>query len=94
MGWQERGLCRGRGGEFFSGDEASKRICADCPVAWLCLNEAVHLDLMEPDDGIWGGMSGPERDTFVRRYPTLGCAARQEHRSVLHRLRRRELQAG
>lgn len=38
--------------------ERAKGICAHCPVAAQCLEEALRLGL---DDGIWGGLAPEER---------------------------------
>jgi WhiB family redox-sensing transcriptional regulator len=38
---------------------AAKAVCSQCPVATTCLSAAFDLGI---DDGIWGGLSAPERD--------------------------------
>ena len=38
--------------------EEAKAICAGCEVKWTCLNEALES---RSDDGIWGGLTSPER---------------------------------
>jgi len=43
--------------------------CARCRVTWPCLLFAVAEGLWDADTGVWGGMTGPERQVFVRRYP-------------------------
>lgn len=42
----------------------AKRICADCPVTWECLETALAT---RENFGIWGGLTARERDTEIRR---------------------------
>ena len=47
--------------EFSAG---AKSVCAVCPVADLCLQYALATNQTE---GVWGGMTGPERRRLRRR---------------------------
>jgi WhiB family redox-sensing transcriptional regulator len=41
----------------------AKSICAGCEVKWQCLNYALES---KSDDGIWGGLTSPERRILRR----------------------------
>ncbi len=45
-------------------ERAAKAVCAVCPVRLQCLAYALDMDVVTPyrSEGIWGGMTGPERD--------------------------------
>jgi len=45
--------------------EEARRLCYQCPVADLCLVEA--LERREPD-GVWGGLTTDERQRLVSDY--------------------------
>lgn len=69
--WREDAACAGTDTSvFFSPgeDEAlnaeAKAVCATCPVADLCLQYALATNQTE---GVWGGMTGPERRRLRRR---------------------------
>lgn len=70
--WDQDAACRGRSPEltrlFYADDEPSvaeaKRVCAGCACRATCLERA--LAFREPD-GVWGGMTRPERDALLRR---------------------------
>lgn len=64
MSWRDRALCAEVGGEFWfpekgGSTKAAKRICAACPVARQCLEEALSMDTNP--EGIWGGTSVEQR---------------------------------
>lgn len=70
--WREFASCRGHDLSVFfpdDGDAAgiarAKAICADCPVADLCLSYAVETNQTE---GIWGGATKQERRRLRRRW--------------------------
>ena len=44
--------------------EATKAICAECPVQEACLDFAIGTKEAE---GIWGGLTGSERRALVRK---------------------------
>jgi len=82
--WARRGLCRNYEPENFfplsyhNGKpdvRAAKSICRACPVQPECLNFALtHPD--QTADGIWGGLTPPERARARRtRQQTEGTAA-------------------
>lgn len=63
--WHHRAACRTTDPEIFfpiSSDPASeiaaKRVCRGCPVAALCLEEAVDSGIRH---GVWGGLNETER---------------------------------
>ena len=61
--WRERAACRGARIEVFfpgRGETAgpARQVCASCPVRQQCLEFAVSNRIV---DGIWGGLTGPER---------------------------------
>ena len=61
--WRERAACRGARIEVFfpgRGQTAgpARQVCASCPVRQQCLEFAVSNRIA---DGIWGGLTGPER---------------------------------
>ena len=59
--WKEFALCKGKTDLFYvnPGDDQrpAKAICAECPVRRPCLEYA----LVHEPFGIWGGLSGRER---------------------------------
>ncbi len=70
-GWRDQAACAGSDLELFfpaGEDEESaapaKAICAICPVREDCLNYAISTNQPE---GVWGGMTGPERRRLRRR---------------------------
>lgn len=67
--WMAKGKCREVAPNvFFPSDglgvQVAQRICADCPVADLCLEYALENRI---DHGIWGGCSERERRRILRR---------------------------
>ena len=69
--WRQDAACAGADTDiFFSNSEddelnaEAKSICAACPVADLCLQYALSTNQTE---GVWGGMTGPERRRLRRR---------------------------
>lgn len=87
--WAERGLCRAyRNVDFFPARGEStvpaKAVCADCPVAAICLE--VALRNMEKY-GIWGGTSEKERRVLRReRRDELGLGPRESLRKPVDRI--------
>jgi WhiB family redox-sensing transcriptional regulator len=86
--WMSRGACRGEDPDIFfpvgnagpalTQTAEAKAVCARCPVMDACLDWA----LSRPErSGVWGGMSGEERDA-IRRYGGSDEAVR---RAVLER---------
>lgn len=72
--WRRRAACRAMGPQrFFPAGEreetavaltaAAKQVCAQCPVRLHCLAFALVVD---PEDGIWGGL-GPSERRALRR---------------------------
>ncbi|NXY96409.1 WhiB family transcriptional regulator [Streptomyces sp. BR123] len=72
--WEDDAACReigvdffhptGRGPEFKQAVEAAKRVCCACPVRRHCLALALEIEGRADRysrDGIWGGLTGPER---------------------------------
>lgn len=69
--WREQAACSGSDNELFfpvGEDEEvvapAKAICAACPVKEDCLQYALATNQTE---GVWGGMSAPERRRLRRR---------------------------
>lgn len=69
--WREDAACAGVDTSIFfpAGEDEqlnaeAKSICAACPVADLCLQYALATNQTE---GVWGGMTGPERRRLRRR---------------------------
>lgn len=70
--WQESGACRDilNADVFFpkkgapKASRAAKQICQQCPVTGICLEYAMAVG---ERDGVWGGMSAPERDKLRRQ---------------------------
>lgn len=65
-------LCRGMDPELFwpvpgdtAGVAAAKAVCARCPVRAGCLEFALAWG--DTEDGIYGGLTGAERDALFRR---------------------------
>ena len=70
-GWRKDAACAGTESDFFFpvGEDESlaapaKAVCAACPVAEQCLQYALATNQTE---GVWGGMTGPERRRLRRR---------------------------
>lgn len=67
--WMDAGACKKRTALFFPGEHANgdvlaaKRICAECPVRFDCLDYALRY---EERDGVWGGTSAEERSKMIR----------------------------
>ena len=69
--WREDAACAGSDTSIFfpAGEDEelnaeAKAVCAECPVADLCLQYALATNQTE---GVWGGMTGPERRRLRRR---------------------------
>lgn len=67
--WQKRAACSGVATEvFFPSDDSTgedaKSICVQCPVAQQCLEHAIHS---REEEGVWGGATGAERRSLIRR---------------------------
>jgi WhiB family redox-sensing transcriptional regulator len=69
--WREDAACAGLENDLFfpAGEEESlaataKAVCAACPVQEQCLQYALATNQTE---GVWGGMTGPERRRLRRR---------------------------
>jgi hypothetical protein len=78
--------------------EAAKAVCRRCPVAAACLAAAFDLDEPGFAVGIFGGMTGPERDRVVRagraaEQAVINAAKAAAHRDR-HRVRGAERPAG
>jgi WhiB family redox-sensing transcriptional regulator len=61
--WHDAAACAGLDGELFFPERgtdttAVRAVCASCPVRWECLEHALAN---REDHGIWGGLTGPER---------------------------------
>lgn len=70
-GWRNDAACSGADADLFfpigEDDEAAaaaKDVCAQCPVREACLGYALTTNQTE---GVWGGMTGPERRRLRRR---------------------------
>ncbi|MDG1196858.1 MAG: WhiB family transcriptional regulator [Actinomycetota bacterium] len=80
--WQKLAACRGVATEvFFSEDDATvedaKSICFGCSVARQCLEHAVDS---REEEGIWGGATGAERRSLIRRRRRAKAKQRQLRR--------------
>jgi len=80
--WQERAACRGARIEVFfpgRGETAgpARQVCARCPVCRQCLEFAVSNRIV---DGIWGGLTGPERRALNSGW--LRAARRDRDRAI------------
>ncbi len=66
MRWAERGACFEMGTTLFFGKNYTdaKKVCEGCEVRTTCL--AYALRTHQPD-GVWGGMTRPERDRYQER---------------------------
>ncbi len=69
--WRKDAACSGSDADLFFpiGEDESlaapaKAICAACPVQEQCLQYALATNQTE---GVWGGMTGPERRRLRRR---------------------------
>lgn len=69
--WRDEAACTGSDIDVFFpvGDDEeataiAKEICAACPVREACLGYALSTNQTE---GIWGGLTGPERRRLRRR---------------------------
>ena len=66
--WMQFAACKNYGPELFHSDDrkskGAKSICADCAVKDDCLNYALEERIHE---GVWGGMTGIERQSYRRR---------------------------
>lgn len=69
--WRKDAACSGADADTFfpiGEDEAlaapAKEVCAACPVQEQCLQYALATNQTE---GVWGGMTGPERRRLRRR---------------------------
>lgn len=70
--WRKQAACAGSDSDIFFpiGEEddslaaPAKAVCAVCPVRDACLQYALATNQTE---GVWGGMTGPERRRLRRR---------------------------
>ena len=69
--WRENSACVGVAIDIFfpigDGEELvapAKAVCAQCPVREACLQYALGTNQTE---GVWGGLTGPERRRLRRR---------------------------
>ncbi|VAV96633.1 hypothetical protein MNBD_ACTINO02-3239 [hydrothermal vent metagenome] len=69
--WRHMASCNGADLDLFfpAGEDDSLtgpalRVCAECPVQQECLDYAVETNQTE---GVWGGMTGPDRRRLRRR---------------------------
>ena len=81
--WRERAACRGARIEVFfpgRGETAgpARQVCAQCPVRQQCLEFAVSNRIV---DGIWGGLTGPERRALQSGW--LRAARRDRDQAIL-----------
>jgi WhiB family transcriptional regulator, redox-sensing transcriptional regulator len=65
--WMYSAKCRGMAPELFTGtfSAAAKAVCARCPVMAEC--RQAGLDDPAATTGVWGGLTGRERQTERRR---------------------------
>jgi WhiB family redox-sensing transcriptional regulator len=69
INWADDAACKNSDGEAWFADERddrhdqAKAICQTCPVINECLTHALNYE----HDGIWGGLSPKERETFKRQ---------------------------
>ena len=70
-GWRDDAACAGADADFFfpigeddDTSEMAKSVCVECPVREACLGYALSTNQTE---GVWGGMTGPERRRLRRR---------------------------
>jgi WhiB family redox-sensing transcriptional regulator len=70
--------------------EQAKDVCRRCPVAAECLAAAFELDDPEFRVGIFGGMTGPERDQVVRAGRAATQARINAAKAAAHRARNPE----
>jgi WhiB family redox-sensing transcriptional regulator len=61
--WQSRGSCASSDPDSFfpehgASDEWAKKVCSRCPVAVVCLGEALRT---RDESGVWGGLGETER---------------------------------
>ena len=73
LSWKIDGACRWVEPELFfptsDADAApAKRVCAGCAVRQRCLDFALDSQEFE---GVWGGLTGPERRVLLRRRRVL-----------------------
>jgi len=69
MSWEDQARCLTYDPDLFFAPRAraerrAKEICADCPVQTPCLDYALSIGV---EFGIWGGTTGKERRTLLRR---------------------------
>lgn len=69
LSWRQKAACRGVDPEIFypvsdEEAEASKAICAGCPVRQPCLEFAL---VSREKDGVWGGATERERRRILRQ---------------------------
>lgn len=74
--WTEKAACLGAQPDamFVQGAEQHKAkvICAECPVHFECLAEALDNRI---EWGVWGGMTERERRALLRRRPNSSWRA-------------------
>lgn len=84
VAWQTRAQCVGVDPEVFFPDRGqptriAKWICRRCPVQRECLDYALAARI---DDGIWGGLSGIEREPLFPSAPLSPAPRRRPERSA------------
>jgi WhiB family redox-sensing transcriptional regulator len=71
--WMESGLCRQvdvSDAMFVSGKDQAKAkvLCRTCPVALLCLADALDN---KTEFGVWGGLTERERRRLLKQHPNV-----------------------
>lgn len=84
MTWREDAACRDEDTAiFFPSNDAEAALaaafCASCPVREQCLEFALETRQI---DGIWGGLTEPERRRVRRRRLAATRAEREERKAV------------
>lgn len=74
MTWEEQARCNQYDPEIFfdprvRSERKAKAICSNCSVRIECLAVALESRV---EFGVWGGMTGKERQTLLRRTPSAG----------------------
>ena len=55
--WIDQAACRG------TLQQPKRELCLSCPVRWECL----HAAFVNRECGMWGGLTDPERERFLRK---------------------------
>lgn len=72
--WRNRAACLGIDPDLFfptvgQSTTEAKRVCRSCETRQECLDDCLMYEAGGKRHGIFGGMSGRERETYVRRHP-------------------------